>query len=101
MTIDINYFYLMTPMDRYEYMRLKLANLPEDLIQQYTLRDEVIKYGYVYLEIRQLMYGITQAGILAQKQSEKRLNAKVYKTKSTHPRVFDSRYASHIPHLMC
>ena len=77
MTIDINDFYLMTPMDRYEYMRLKLANLPEDVIQKYTLRDEVIKDGYVYLEIRQVMYGLPQAGILAQKKLEKILNAKV------------------------
>ena len=27
-TIDIKYFYLNTPMPRYEYMRLKLSDLP-------------------------------------------------------------------------
>ena len=67
MTMDIKDFYLMTPMDQYEYMRLKLANLPEDVIQQYTLRYKVTKYGYVYLETRQVMYVLPQAGIMARK----------------------------------
>ena len=33
MTIDINNFYLNTPKERYEYMRLKLADLPDDVIK--------------------------------------------------------------------
>ena len=74
-TIDIKDVYLMTPMNRYKYKRLKIANLPKYVIQQYTLRDKVTKYGYVYLEIRQGLYGLPQAGILAQKQLEKMLNA--------------------------
>ena len=49
MTLDIKYFYLMTPMERYEYMRLKLANLPEDVTKQKKLRERVTKYGYIYL----------------------------------------------------
>ena len=57
MTIDIKDFYLMTPTDRCEYMRFKLENFPEDLIQQYTWQEKVTKDGYVYLEIRQRMYG--------------------------------------------
>ena len=68
MTINIKDFYLMTPMDRYEYIRLKLANLPEDEIQKYTLWYTATKDGYVYLKIRQEMYGLPQAGFLAQKQ---------------------------------
>ena len=52
-------------------MTLKLADLLENEIQQYTLWYKVTKDGYVYLEIRQGMYGLSQAGILAQKQLEK------------------------------
>ena len=73
MTIDIKYFYLMTPMAQYEYMRLKLADLPDNVIEQYNLRNRVTKDSYVYLEIRQGMYGLTQSIILAQHQLEKRL----------------------------
>ena len=32
-TIDIKDFYLMTTMHRYKYKRLKIANLPKDIIQ--------------------------------------------------------------------
>ena len=47
MTIDINDFYLNTPMSRYEYMRLKLCNIPEEVANHYDLTTKVKKYGYV------------------------------------------------------
>ena len=50
MTIDIKDFYLNTLMMRYKYMRLKLEDLPEDVIKEYKLRDKVTKDGYVYLK---------------------------------------------------
>ena len=78
MSIDIKNFYLNTPMSRYEYMRLKIAELPQDFIDEYKLQDKKTKDGYVYLETRKGMYGLLQAGILAQKLLEKRLNTKGY-----------------------
>ena len=33
MTIDIKDFYLNTPMDRFKYMKLKLSDLPEDIVR--------------------------------------------------------------------
>ena len=36
MTIDVKNFYLNTPMEVYEYMRLKLADLPDDVIPHYN-----------------------------------------------------------------
>ena len=71
MTIDIKDFYLNTPMPRYEYMRLKLEDLPEDFIEEYNLQDKVTKDGYVYVKIRKGMYRLPQAGILAQELLEK------------------------------
>ena len=79
MAIDIKNFYLNTPMARYEYMRLKILELPQDFIDEYKLHDKTTKDGYVYLEIRKGMYGLPQAGILAEKLLEKRLNAKGYR----------------------
>ena len=67
MPIDIKNFYLNTPMARYKYMRLKIAELPQDFIYEYMLHDKTKKYGYVYLEIRKGMYGLPQAGTLAKK----------------------------------
>ena len=52
MTIDINDFYLNTPMARYEYMRLKICNIPEDVTKHYNLATKVKNDGYFYIEIR-------------------------------------------------
>jgi hypothetical protein len=38
-TMDIKNFYLYTPMTRYEYMRLKLLDMPEVVIEHYRLLD--------------------------------------------------------------
>ena len=65
-------------MDRFEYMRLKLADLPDNVIKQYNLADKVTPDGWVYLEVRKGMYGLPQAGMLAHKLLEKRLNKKGY-----------------------
>ena len=43
MTIDIKDFYLNTPMDRFKYMKLKLNDLPEDLVKLYNLVSKVDK----------------------------------------------------------
>ena len=73
MTLDIKNFYLNTPLGRYEYLRLKLTNLPEDVIENYGLKDKATSDGYVYVEIRKGMYGLPQAGMLAQELLKQRL----------------------------
>ena len=78
MTIDIKDFYLNTPMDRNEYMRLKLSDLPEDFAKEYDLASKVTKDGYVYLKIRRGMYGLPHAGLIAQQLLETRLNKEGY-----------------------
>ena len=40
MTLDINFFYMNTPLARYEYLRLKISDLLEDVIEQYGLKDK-------------------------------------------------------------
>ena len=85
MTINIKDFYLNTPMSRYEYMRLKLSELPPDFVEEYNLKDKTTKDGYVYLEIRGGMYGLPQAGILAQELLEERLNAQGYRQSKITP----------------
>ncbi len=65
MIMDIKDFYLNTPMARYEYMRLRLADMPEDVIAHYKLDAIVTPDGYIYCEIQKGMYGLPQAGIIA------------------------------------
>ncbi len=56
MTVDIKNFYLNTPMAWYEYVRLKIDDIPKEIIMQYNLREKV-NDGYVYIEICKGMYG--------------------------------------------
>jgi hypothetical protein len=45
---------------------MPLQLIPDDIIEHYRLREKAIG-GYVYMEIRKGMYGLPQAGILANK----------------------------------
>jgi hypothetical protein len=63
---DIKNMYLETPLDRYEYMQMPLSFIPQDIIQHYGLPAKALK-GYIYMEIWKGMYGLPQAGILANK----------------------------------
>ena len=82
MNIDIKDFYLNTSMQRFEYMKLKLSNLPADFVKHYNLNAKVTKDGYVFVEIGKGVYAPPQGGILAQKLLETRLNKEEYR-KST------------------
>ena len=68
MGLDIKNYYLGTPLDRYEYMRIKWEDIPEEIRQEYNL-EEILVDGWIYVEIRKGMYGLPQAGILANKLS--------------------------------
>ena len=39
-------------------MRLKLRNLPKSVVQHYNLVEHAIIGGYIYVEIKQAMYGL-------------------------------------------
>ena len=47
MTIDISNFYLNTPMKRYEYVRLNIKDIPDEVIEEYKLRDIATPDGRV------------------------------------------------------
>jgi len=70
---DIKDFYLNTPMKRPEYMRIKLCDIPEEIIDEYNLRELVDDDGYIYCEITKGMYGLPQAGLIAQELLAERL----------------------------
>ncbi len=74
MTLDIKNFSLNTPMERYECVRIKLDDIPEEIIQQYLLQDKVDSEGYIFIEVQKGMYGSPQTGILVQNLLEKCLN---------------------------
>jgi hypothetical protein len=84
MTGDVKTFYLNTPMERLEYMRIPIHLIPDEIIQEY----DAIKFvdnGFVYIEIVKGMYGLAQAELLANKLLAKRLDPLGYRmTRHTH-----------------
>jgi len=93
--IDLANFYLNTPMADPEYMRLQLNIIPEEIIIKYNLRDLGDKDGWVYIEIRKGMYGLPQAGIIANQLLEKRLSEKRLLPVPTQSGPLASRLAQH------
>jgi hypothetical protein len=72
MMLDIKNYYWGTPLPRYEYMRLSLSIIPDETITKDNLRAVSVG-GWVYLEIRKGMYGLKQAGLLANQLLQQRL----------------------------
>ena len=78
MTINISNFYLNAPLKRSEYLRIKMSDIPPETIQEYNLKDTATEDGYVYIKATKGMYGLPQAGLLANTLIEKQLNRHGY-----------------------
>jgi hypothetical protein len=72
MMMDIKNYYLGTPLPRFEYMKMLLSLFPEEIIQKYNVNALAVD-GSVYIEIRKGMYGLKQAGLLANQLLQTRL----------------------------
>jgi hypothetical protein len=84
LVIDINNFYLNTPLGRFEYMVINLSSLPQEKIEKYDL-VKLSQDGKVYIEIHKGMYGLPQAGILANELLQRNLAKDGYRpTQHTH-----------------
>ena len=64
---------------------MKLELFPPNIIEEYGLRDKVDADGNVFCEVRQGMYGLPQAGIIAQDLLTKRLNKAGYRQSKITP----------------
>jgi hypothetical protein len=72
MMMDIKNYYLGTPLPRFEYIKMLLSRFPEEIVQKYNLNALVVD-GWLNIEIRKGMYGLKQAGILANQLLQTRL----------------------------
>ena len=88
---DAKNFYLATPMDDPEYMRIAAELIPQEFIDAYNLKDK-IKNGYVYMRIIRGMYGLPQAGRLANDLLKKRLSAYGYSEVKHTPGLFQHEW---------
>ena len=67
MTMDISNFYLMTPLHRPKFIWIKLTDIPNKVIKEYKLSNKATKNGSIYIRAKCGMYGLPQAGLLANK----------------------------------
>jgi hypothetical protein len=49
--LDVKDFYLDTPMKRYEYMQIKITDIPKEIINEYKMSEIATDDGYIYCEI--------------------------------------------------
>jgi hypothetical protein len=78
MTMDISNFYLMTPLHRAKSIWIKLSAIPNEVIEEYKLREKATKNGSIYIRAKHGIYGLSQAGLLANKLLKKSLNKNEY-----------------------
>ena len=62
MTIDTSNFYLNSPLRRPEFVKIKINNIPEEIIKEYKLCNKVTPTGYVYIMATKGMYVLPQEG---------------------------------------
>ena len=80
MTADMKNFYLNTPLGKgkEEYMRIQIKTQLEEIIEECELKGKEDEKGLIYMQICKGMYGLPQAGILANELLQTRLNKEEY-----------------------
>ena len=63
-SFDLKKIYLQTPMDRSEYVCIKLSDIPQEFIEEYTL-SKAAQNGWIYFKILRRCYSLPQSGRLA------------------------------------
>ena len=91
MSNDLANFYLNTPLDRPEYIRIKLSVIPQEIIDEHSLL-QFAHNGWIYYEITKGMYGLKQAGKLANDLLSKRLFAHGYYQCDTTPGLWRHKW---------
>ena len=73
MSSDLRDFFLVTPMDGNEYIKIHSKYIPQDIIEAYNLQYMITTDSYVYINIKKVMYGLKQAVVFAYNNLVKKL----------------------------
>ncbi len=90
-TSDLANFYLNTPLDRPEYARIHISVMPQEIVDEYNL-NQYTHNGWVYFELTKGMYGLKQAGKLANDLLSSRLNNHGYYECATTPGLWRHKW---------
>jgi len=66
--LDISNFYLNNDLPSPEWMSMPISIIPEEIIKQYKLKKIADENGMVWIKIVKGMYGLKQAGIIANQE---------------------------------
>jgi hypothetical protein len=77
-TADLSNFYLMTPLKRSEYGRVKLTDVPDKIIGEYKLHEKATPDGWIYFKGVRGMYGLPQSGSNSHDELKEHLNKEGY-----------------------
>lgn len=77
LTLDIKDFYLNTPLDRPEYLKITSKFLSQNIIVKNNLQP-YLSNGSILFQVNKGMYGLPQAGLLAQNRLIQHLAAHGY-----------------------
>ncbi len=69
--LDISNFYLMTPLHCPEFIWIKLSHIYNEVVEEYKLKERATKNGSIYIKAKYGMYGLSKAGLLANKLLKK------------------------------
>ena len=84
LTAEISNFYLGTPLNQPEYACIKLANIPQEFCSKYNFH-QYEHTSWIYFEITKGIYGLKQAGKLANDLLTQRLEVHGYYQCTTTP----------------
>jgi len=71
---------------------MKIKDLPEEFVTMYNLTNKATTDRFIYIKIQKGMYGLPQAGILAQEILEQRLNKHGYRQSPITPGLWQHNY---------
>ena len=78
-------------MERSEYVRIKLSDIPQEFIEEYDL-SEPAQNGWIYFEILRGCYGLPQSGQLANNVLRTRLEKAGYYEAATTPGLWSHKW---------
>jgi hypothetical protein len=87
MAADITDYYLGTPLLRPEYMRMSRKQVSDTIIAEYGYEEYFVN-DMLYFQINKGMYGLPQAGLLAQQRLVKHIAEHGYKQSDLVPCLF-------------
>ena len=87
MTVDIKDFYLNTPLTRPEYIKIQVSSIPQAILDRFSLL-QYAHNGVVLFEITKGMYGLPQAGLLAQQRLVEHLSSRGFLSGPNTPCLF-------------